>query len=416
MSGFKTPPLDDFQAYANLVAKQGDHLGRLVQWSGKECAKTDGLSDGPLLAPLAGVVTDASNYFNGKLSQCQRGMGVIGGKIQRTSDDYRTVDTQAAQDLQSIYPTPYSGFPDISSLPGGSYIGDFTDKDVADDIKNEPAAEEGDGPTHLSLVSIILKAREYKNHRDVLIADTVFTFINGSSIEDLLFKPLAGDWGQLHYLRGAYDSLGDGCYTVAGTLRKGSWKLGSEWQGQAATAFDSYLFQWTMGMGGIGDAAKVVAKAYQDAQKTIAALAHMALNGIDSLIRGAIKKLATKAAATGEGDAVIEGVGLGPEDPVADVIAAGFTGFMAYQLYDLVSEVASDIENISKYYDQMKDALKTLQGDVHKVIDELTGPTDISGMVGSLIDQEEQRGFDFEKNGGWSPAAGASRIAMLPAA
>ena len=66
---------------------------------------------------------------------------------------------------------------------------------------------------------------------DVWIADKAFKMITGHSFIDLLLKPLLGDWDRLMYLHDAYDTLGDACYTVAGTLRKGSWKIGSEWQG-----------------------------------------------------------------------------------------------------------------------------------------------------------------------------------------
>ncbi|MET9383156.1 hypothetical protein ABZY09_19295 [Streptomyces sp. NPDC002928] len=49
-----------------------------------------------------------------------------------------------------------------------------------------------------------------------------------------------GEYGRLLYLHDAYEALGD-----------------------AATNFESYLFQWTVGMGGVGDAAKETAKVYK---------------------------------------------------------------------------------------------------------------------------------------------------------
>ena len=52
--------------------------------------------------------------------------------------------------------------------------------------------------------------------------------------------------------------------------------------------------------------------------------------------------------------------------------------------------------------------------DVHAVIAAFQAPLDLPGTIHSLVDDVEQRGFEFEKSGGWSPALGATRIAMLP--
>jgi uncharacterized protein YukE len=402
VSGFVTPPLGDFQSYATLVSNQGDHLSTLTQWSDNQCANTQGLADGPLLEPLTRVVPAVAQFLGGKVAQGQRGMGVVHEKVQRTSADYQAADQQHAQDLRNIYPAAFPGFPDISALPGGSHVGNFTDEDVKPKEPDEDSASRG-------IVSTVF---EKSRNPDVLMADSLFRYCTGQSIEDLLFKPLTGDWGRLKYLYKVYDALGDGCYTVAGTLRKGSWKLGSEWQGQAATAFDSYLFQWTMGIGGIGDAAKVAAKACKDAYDVIISLVFAANAAITHLIEHEIKALAKKAAELGEGDAAIEGAGLGPEDPLADIGAGIFSAWKLYQIYEIVRDIVNEITLIVAYYEKIKDAVKALHEGLDKVRSFLAQPLNI----GSLVNQVEQRGFEFEKDGGWNPEFGAARIGMLPAA
>ncbi|MEV6942051.1 hypothetical protein AB0N07_08595 [Streptomyces sp. NPDC051172] len=71
---------------------------------------------------------------------------------------------------------------------------------------------------------------------------------------------------------------------VHGSSRKGSWKLGGEWSCEAATNFDSYLFRWTMGIGGVGDAAKLAAKAFKDGYHIVVGLVWEALSEIGKLM------------------------------------------------------------------------------------------------------------------------------------
>ena len=50
----KVPPSEDFSGFCGLVAKQGEHFGPMVAWTGKQCSDVDGL-DGLLtvLQPTA---------------------------------------------------------------------------------------------------------------------------------------------------------------------------------------------------------------------------------------------------------------------------------------------------------------------------------------------------------------------------
>ncbi|WP_441246529.1 WXG100 family type VII secretion target [Kitasatospora sp. McL0602] len=386
------------------MSQQGSHLSQLAQWSGNQCANTDGF-DGLLLLPLKAIAPSVAHFFADKINQCQRGMVLVNEKIQRTSADYTQVDQQHAVDLISIYPAGSLPLPDISSIPGGSAVGNFTDEPV--ELK-EPTSAEDDTT---KAIKHALWATSGKG--EIKAAEKMFKFCTGQSLIGLMFDPLIGEFGRLRYLSDAYEELGDGIYTVAGTLRKGSWKLGSEWQGQTAQAFDEYLFRWSMGLGGVGDAAKSAAKIYKDAYTAITVLVAAALREIDKLIREEIEQLAKQAAEMLAGDAAIEAVGLGPEDPLADVGAGIYTAYKMYKIYKIVQKIVNGIATIVKIYEEIQKAVDGIHKGIQAIMDAINSPMP---TLGSLVNDVEQRGFEFEKSGGWSSTMGAARIGMIPAA
>ncbi|OKH99796.1 hypothetical protein A6A06_22245 [Streptomyces sp. CB02923] len=403
MSGFQAPPQGDFHSYASLTAKQADHLGDIDHYSSTHCADVDGL-DG-LLLPLRLAVPSAAHFYSGKFAQCHRGMGVIEDKIHRTSADYTKADQQAMSDLHTIYPGAISHFPDIGAIPGAARAGNFNDAAVS--LKEPASAEEATSKNiHHQLLAL-------GTGSELRTADKVFKFFTGQSLVELLIKPLSGDYGRLLYLHSAYDTLADAAYTVAGTLRKGSWALGGEWKGPTATAFDSYLFRWTMGIGGVGDAAKSTATAFKVGYDAVMVLVHQALREINRLVNEEIKQLVEQGAEMAAGDATIEAVGLGPEDPVADVAAGIYSAYKLYKMYKIISRIVTGITIVEGIYKAIRAAVKTIVEGVEKVQEAMDSPMP---TVGSLIDDVERRGFEFEKSGGWSATAGAARIGMLPSA
>ncbi|MEZ0094778.1 WXG100 family type VII secretion target [Streptacidiphilus sp. EB129] len=405
MTGFRTPPQGDFHSYSGLVTAQGGHLGDLGKWCGHECSETTGL-DG-LLALLRGVVPEFSGYFSEKTAQCVRGMHLVSSKVDQTSSGYTGTDQGIAAGLSKLYPAPLAGFPDLGAIPGASAVGNYTDEDVK---PTEPTSGADDTAKNIS--HQMLTMREGFKSGPVAVAEKVFKYFTGQSLVALLLEPLAGDYGQLLYLHDAYDQLGDGLYTVTGTLRKGSWALGSEWTGQAATAFDSYMFSWTMGIGGLGDCAKVVAKIYKDGYDAVVLLVQAALREINKLMIEVLPKMAKEGEECLGGDAAIEAIGGGPEDPVADVVAGIFTAEKLYELYRTISTAISIINGIEKTFELIQKAVSTIENAIHALVKDFESPMP---TIGSLINDVEQRGFSFEKSG-WDPTLGAVRVGMLPAA
>ncbi len=406
MDGFEAPPQGDFQSYEKLVGQQGGHLGALNKWSSNQCGDTDGL-DG-LLYLLRGAVTGTSHFFAGKLAQSERGMGVVAGKVQQTSANYTGTDQNTAANLRSLYPTPLPGFPDIGAVPGMPRLGNFTDEPVT---LTEPTGADAD--TAKNIKHQLMTMRSGFSSGPLSTAQSVFSFFTGQNLVELLLDPLVGDYGRLLYLHDAYQELGAGSYTVAATLRKGSWSLADEWTGQAAVGFDSYLFLWTMGIGGIGDAARVAAKVYKDGYDTVVALVYVALTKINQLLGDELEQLAEQGGELVEGDAAIEAVGGGPEDPLADIGAGIFSAYKLYKVYKLISRIVSIIDDIETVFTKISESVQAVESGITAIEKMIDSPMP---TLGSLVNDVEQRGFSFEQNGAWDPTLGAVRIAMLPSA
>lgn len=397
-NGFTAPPERDFQSCSRLMADQATHLASLEQWSSSQCSNADGLEG--LLSPLQSVVPWLAHPFTEKLVQCQRGMHDVSGKITLTGQDYARADQSSLAAVRGIYPSAIPSFPDIGALHLPN-IGDFTDEPVS--LKPPTSAEED---TTKNMKHNLLLFRSMLGNGPLGLAEKAFRLCTGQSLIVLLLDPLLGEYGRLKYLHDAYSELSDGAYTVAATVRKGSWALASEWTGDAATGFDSYMFRWSMGIGGIGDGAALISKAYLDGYNAVMPLADAALLAINSLMKGAIQQLAKLAA----GDGAAELFGGGPEDPIADVIAGINT---LYRIYEIVKIIITAVEEIIKIYDKIKTEIENIQSTVNKVIHFFEEPLP---SIGSLINDVEQRGFSFEKDSGWNPELGVARIAMLPAA
>ncbi|MFF3569515.1 hypothetical protein ACFYXQ_17235 [Nocardia jiangxiensis] len=411
------PPTDDFTAFTGLVSKQGEHLAPMVAWAGKECSDTDGLNG--LLSAVKPIVPEVAQLLGGKLKQCQIGMGTVKDKVTTVDKELRSEDEKNATAIAKVIPdSPGISF-DVSSVPGSSTLGNFTDEAVNLKAPDKPKTiSKGLVGTLAAKHGISVDGSDKKGTGGgglIWIADKAYKMVTGHSFIEQLFKPLLGDWDQLMYLHDAYDTLGDACYTVAGTLRKGSWKLGSEWNGDTAEAFDAYMFRWTMGLGGVGDAAKEFAKVCKEVYDLVVDAVKIIVSEIDSLIANEITELAKEAAKTVEGDVAIEAIGLGPEDPVADVVAAAWTGYRAIKIYKRVKAVLSAVNKIYTVYNGIKKTVEKVS-EAKKQLESLLSDNSPWPTAGSLISDVEQRGFDFEKDGSWDPTAGVARVAMLPSA
>lgn len=409
MSGFQAPPQADFRSCSQLMSAQAGHLGQLGKWSGAQCANAGGLEG--LLYPLTAVVPRVADLFTGKLAQCQRGLGDVSAKVQLTGEDYAGAEHANISAIARIYPDSLPHFPDIGALHLPN-VGNFTDEPVR---LKEPESAEADTAENIKHQLQVIRGKFGVMGSALGTAEKVFKFFTGQDLVGLLLDPLLGEYGRLRYLHDAYTELADGAYTVAATMRKGSWALADEWTGQAATNFDSYMFRWSMGIGGLGDAATVIAKAYRDGYYAVVALVQVALRAINKLMTDELEQLAKQGAELFGGDAAIEAVGLGPEDPVADGIAAIWTAYRLYQIYRIVSAIITVINSIEETFRLISKAIDDIRTAVDDVVKFFESPVTLPS-VSSLVNDVEQRGFSFEQDHGWNADLGAARIAFLPPA
>lgn len=426
-TGFSAPPQKDFNSCAALLSTQSGYFGKLDQWAGKQCSQASDLN-GLLLLPVMELAPKIGSFFTGKLGQCQSGMAGVSSKTKQMGQNYASNEHTTASSFAGFYGQPLPAFPDLGEVPGLSHLGDFQD----DPIKlTEPDPAGDDTAKNIShqmmllgfgtdagsagvqsgagLTSGIPGLSGIGNFSGKILgmANKVYQYFTGQSLIAELFQPLVGNWGRLKYLSDAYDQLSSATYTVSGTMRKGAVKLAGEWTGDAATGFDSVMFRWSMGSGGLGDAAKLMSKAYKDGYDAVCVLVQLALQAITRLINDECKQLVE----TLGGDAAIETVGGGPEDPIADIVAGLWT---AYKIYRIINAIITAVKAIIAIYDKIKSAIQQIGSDVDAVIKAFNSPLDLSGMVSSLLDDVEKRGFDFEQNSGWNPEVGAARIALLP--
>jgi hypothetical protein len=420
VSGFIAPPQKDFDAFSGLMTSQANHFATLDNWSAVECSEAGDLN-GLLVLPFRSLAPKIASFFTEKLGQCTAGMDDVASRAQQTGQVYQSAEQANVNTAKSIYPNAVPFFPDLGEIPGLQHLGDFTDAPVTL-AEPDPAGDDTAKAIQADLNSLAhgiplsatggIEGGIVSDLEAGILAEAnkLFQFFTGQSLVQLLISPLDGNFGRLKFLSDAYNQLSAGTYTVTGTIRKGSVHLAGEWEGSAATAFDCWMFRWSMGTGGIGDAAKVAADFWLKVYDVITKLVKYAIKAIIALINTGLKRLVE----TVEGDVVIEAVGGGPEDPVADVVASVWTLFKVYGIIRAIVAAITDIQNI---FEEIKSAVSTAEHDFHEVISFFSGPMpSISSLERQLINQVEQRGFEFEKDSGWNPKLGALRIALLPPA
>ncbi|MCL2583185.1 MAG: hypothetical protein FWE35_12095 [Streptosporangiales bacterium] len=363
------------------MEEQAAHLAELERWVGDQCLDTDGMTG--LLSPMTSLVPRVAQPVTAKLGESQRGMHDVPGTITLGGD--------------GSYPAPLPRFPDIKSLHLPQ-VGGFADEPVK--LASPGGAEED---AHKNMRDNLLALQASLGNGPLGVAEKAFRVCTGQDLIALLVHPLLGEYGRLKYLHEAYDELAAGTYTVAATVRKGSWALADEWTGDAAVGFSSYMFRWGMGIGGIGDAATVISKAYRDAYEAVMPLLDTALIAINDLAKKELRELAALAA----GDAATMLFG-GPANLVADLVALVNT---AYRVYETIRLVILGTHSIQKIFHEISKVIRDVHTAVDKVIHYASQPVQ---SVRELIDHLEERGFEFEKNAVWVPALGVARITMLP--
>lgn len=395
-TAFTAPSQQEFQDCSRLIEEQAGHLAALERWVGEQCLDTEGLSG--VLTPLTQLIPKVAQPFTDKLGRAQQGVHDVSGMIKLTGDNYAQADQVSLGAIAGIYPAPLPHFPDLRALHLPQ-IGDFTDEPVT---LTPPKSAEDD--TVENALHDLAAMKVLLDRGPLGLAEKAFRLFTGQDLMALLIHPLTGDYGRLKYLHDAYAELASGAYTVAATIRKGSWALADDWTGDPATGFDSYMFRWGMGIGGIGDAAALMSRAYGTCFDAVMPLVESALTAINMLIKKELRQLAELVA--GDGAAALFG---GPLNPVADLVALANTCFRIYETVRLVIEGVRSIKNI---YEQISKVITETHDAVDKILHYASQPLQ---SLKELIDHLKERGFSFETYEIWNPALGVARMTMLPA-
>lgn len=395
-TAFTAPSQQEFQDCFRLMEEQAGHLATLERWVGEQCLDTEGLSG--VLTPLTQLIPKVAQPFARKLAQARSGVHDASGLIKLTGDHYAQADQVSLDAIVGIYPAPLPHFPDLRALHLPQ-VGDFTDEPVTLTPPKSAADDTVENTKHdLAAMKVML------DRGPLALAEKAFRLFTGQDLMALLIHPLTGDYGRLKYLHDAYAELAAGAYTVAATIRKGAWALADDWTGDAAVGFDSYMFRWGMGIGGIGDGAALMAKAYGDCFAAVMPLVESALTAINMLIKKELRELAELVA----GDAAAAVFG-GPLNPIADLVALANTCFRIYETIRLVIE---GIHSIRDIYTRISKVITETHEAVDKILHYASQPLQ---SLKELIDHLEERGFSFETYTIWNPALGVARMTMLPA-
>jgi hypothetical protein len=395
-TAFTAPSQQEFQDCSRLMEEQAGHLAALERWVGEQCLDTEGLTG--VLTSLTQLIPKVAQPFTNKLAQAQQGVHDVSGKIKLTGDSYAQADQASLDAIAGIYPAPLTHFPDLRALHLPQ-IGGFTDEPVTLAPPKSAADDTVENTKHdLAAMKVLL------DRGPLGLAEKAFRLFTGQDLVALLIHPLTGDYGRLRYLHDAYAELAAGTYTVAATIRKGSWALADDWTGDAATGFDSYMFRWGMGVGGVGDAAALMATAYGDCFAAVMPLVESALTAINMLIKRELRQLAELVA----GDAAAALFG-GPLNPVADLVALANT---CYRIYETIRLVIEGVHSIKNIYEQISKVITETHNAVDKILHYASQPLQ---SLKELVDHLEERGFSFETYEIWNPALGVARMTMLPA-
>jgi hypothetical protein len=166
-----------------------------------------------------------------------------------------------------------------------------------------------------------------------------------------------------------------------------------------------------MGIGGLGDAAKVTAKLYKDGYDTVCVLVFAVIKAINDLLEQGVKQLAEEAATILGGDAAIVAAGGGPEDPVADIAAIVLDIWELYKIYKTVRTIISVISTIITIFNKISAAISKISSDIKAVEKFFSSP---APTVDDIKNDVQQRAAEFETNSGWNPELGALRVGLLP--
>ncbi len=396
MTLVEVPPRAEFDGLAGLLDVQRDHLARLAGYAAARAGDTRGLDNA--LAVLRAPAAALSGMLRARYAAAAQGITDTAAKLRAAGAAYQHADARAEAAVAATFPAAYATFPEIA---GGPSLGSYADLAVR---PRAPRPAEDALAASLSHVTGVVGEFE-----------ALWRWCSGGdSLLARLVTPITGDYGRLAYLRDAYAQLSDASYTVAGTLRRGTFRMAPRWNGMAATEFEWHMFRWHMGIGGLGDLARVASDVLRDGYHAVAIAVDAVLDAISALVDHELRALAEEVGLAAAGTAAIEVVGGGPEDPVADVLAAGWDAYQGYRMYRTVRRIAATLVTIDGLIRGVRHAVAGLGRGLHELALLREASADPGRLARDLLDRGLDRSYEIERQAAWDPRYGALRVALLP--
>ncbi|GAB2965757.1 hypothetical protein LWP59_22890 [Amycolatopsis acidiphila] len=410
-TGFKVAP-KDVEGMGGLLDEQADHFTDLATYARTTCGDTNGMTN--LMSLLAGKAEELAGWCAWKLRTCQARMEVTVASLQKAGKLYEKNDAQSKEELLYLFGQPLGGvnYPELTHndaafVRGRSYH--------ADDEWEKPAQPSGADPGLQKLIDdrrygLVSQCEDIwaLNHPD-------------QTLVQKLIVPITGDYSRLYWFFEAYRDIGNSTYSVAENLRRGTLRIGSQWDGPAAANFEYHMFEWHQGTGGLADLFEMCSLTFNWIYEQVMKLVNKILDGAQDLIDRYFPRVREILDRNpGSYDTIncaprtSSGVAIVPDGVMSDDDMKLFMKRM--------HEAAQFVEKVRKGIDEVRSAYEEAVRRIGQIWTALGAASkDPVGYIGDTIYQKGQnRAIGFERAGGkfdpnkWNPAAGVWRATLLP--
>lgn len=390
-NGFELEPAE-FGDFVALMARQYSHLQRASTYAYTTCGDTTGLDRG-LISVVQGVVERVADANSAVYREAVVGSWDTALNVISARQAYERADEDAAANIEASFGEVPGYLPslDYQGTPSQhGYDDGFTPELEVPPESDDSIAIEVDG----TLGQL----------------DWLWEQVFGESLLEQIVEPITGNYGRLKWLATAYQNLGDATYRVAWNMRTGTRTLAASWHGDASSAFQLAMFQWHMGLGGLGDVQHLISDGLEWAHGQVESGVNTIVGKINTLVEKA-ERFLPAGRAKGVFESVID---LDPRGVLEQL--------NPMELYNDVRGLWDDVQEIRDKIDEVRDAVDDAKEDIEAALENLQLLTRAAGALGSVRDEvesyvEEQLGSyftTFERSDDHNSLLGAPRVLLLP--
>jgi hypothetical protein len=259
--------------YGTAMADYGDEVDKAAPFCREWAGQTQGLT-GPVLSQLAGPTREVANGLADRYDALARNWVATGQQLEATARSYHETDQSSRARLDASYPGGAGGIHDAeadghASLPPltyGSWSGERPPSDPGEEARDSFSFE--------------IKA-----------VDGLFHKVTGWHLTEPI-DALAGNWKTLDAQAAAYDTIREAFLGFGDTMTGFATAADHVWDGQAATAFQTYARRFGNGLRGEAEVAGAVAIVLRKLSSEYGAIYQSCVD----LIKGIVRQLEGAAA------------------------------------------------------------------------------------------------------------------------